>query len=124
MPRLPSSGPPTTPTSNPNSAPIPDSAEELDSTHVYEAGAHAIPPLLVTREATSTSNAPASFRWAVLCLIPFTPFAGHFFKNALSSLELFLLDDPYLHMNSTMVRGSEERRTSPVALSQSVDLPL
>jgi len=49
-----------------------------------------------------TEKDSSSFRWAVLVLIPFTPFAGHFFKNSLSSLELFLLDDPNLHMNSTM----------------------
>ncbi|GMH89339.1 hypothetical protein TrST_g962 [Triparma strigata] len=42
------------------------------------------------------------FRYIILLLIPLTPFGGHFFKNSLSSLELYLLSDPLLNMNSTL----------------------
>jgi MFS family permease len=57
-------------------------------------------PAFIQSSASSLPTVP--FRWVVLCLIPFTPFAGHFFKNSLSSLEVFLLDDPRLSMTSTM----------------------
>ena len=45
---------------------------------------------------------PISFRWIVLLLIPWAPIGGHFFKNSLSSMEVFLLQDEDLHITYTM----------------------
>ncbi|GMH95521.1 hypothetical protein TL16_g13179 [Triparma laevis f. inornata] len=64
------------------------------------------PPSLSSRASSPLNTSPSfltkNFRYIILLLIPLTPFGGHFFKNSLSSLELYLLSDPLLHMNSTL----------------------